>query len=598
MAVKISKEKISTFVGNVFPVWVSCDGEDIKNKKIRWSVSGDSVIMRDFGGAWHASFQYGILLTAVKAGCVTVTANVDGVKYTSAVEIRERKHDESSDKLNYYLGDMHDHTSEIHVHDEFLERTTDFPYQYINTIKEENLLDFAVISDHSDVLNLRDFFRGFTDTELCEPMDLVIFPGSESEINNYEYDRYGNMHKFAGEIVIVNSSTFFYSKTHEEFIREFRESPFVVGTLAHPQVTGAPSQSGLWNFRLDKYNSPEFRRLIKMVEMSCGAAPHLLNEYVYSTALDNGFRVGCTCSTDAHEKWSFHNWPGKTVVMASAKTKEAILDALLSGRVYASESGNVKIAYSVNGKFAPCDLALTNKYSFKVDLSYFNDDDSTRVVKCEVISDYGKTVYTCSGEDTSHFEFDIESNSARYFYLRLVDKEGRRTFSVPVYSGRATDAPRYDEPTPIDKSKMKVCDLLGAENTELLINDKPRDIWQSARGAAELVFDMGEEREVSALGHIAPEIHADRFAATGLKPNELMARFARDFVISASLDGESYAPVRDGLFRNFGGEEIIRFAPTRARFIKLSVKNTVGRCSDWAAYANSPLEISEITLFE
>ena len=598
MAIRISKEKISTFVGNVFPIWVMGEAEEIKAAKIRWSVSGNAVMMRDFGGAWHSSFQYGILLTAIKPGPVTVTANVDGVKYMAEVEVRERKHDESSDKLNYYLGDMHDHTSMIHVHDEFLERTTDFPYQYINTIKEENLLDFAVISDHSDVLNFRDFFRGFTDTELAEPMELVIFPGSESEINNYEYDRYGNMHKFAGEIVMLNTPAFFYSKTHEEFIREFRESPFVIGTLAHPQVVGAPSQSGLWNFRLDKYNSPEFRRLIKMVEMSCGSAPYMINEYVYSTALDNGFRVGCTCSTDAHEKWSFHNWPGKTVVMASAKTKEAILDALLSGRVYATESGNVKIAYSVNGKFAPCDLALTNKYSFKVDLSYFNEDGSSRVVKCEVISDYGKTVYSTECDGKSHIEFEICSDSARYFYLRLVDKEGRRTFSVPVYLGRDTDAPIYDEPTPIDKSKMKVCDLLGAENTELLINDKPRDVWQSARGAAELVFDMGEVREVCAIGHIAPEVHADRFASTGLNTTDLIARFARDFVISASLDGENYETVRDGLFRNFGGEEIIRFEPTRARFIKLSVKNTVGKCSNWQAYADVPLEISEITLFE
>ena len=598
MAIKISKEKISTFVGNVFPIWVMSDDEDLKKKRVRWSVSGDAVMVRDFGGAWHASFTYGILLTAMKPGSVTVTAVVDDMKFTAVVEVRERVHDESSDKLNYYLGDMHDHTTLIHEHDLFLERETDFPYQYINTIKEEGLLDFAVISDHSDVLNSRDFFRGFTDTELSEPMDMVIFPGSESEINNYEYDRYGNMHKFAGEIVIVNSSTYFYSKTHEEFIREFRESPFVIGTLAHPQVVGAPSQSGLWNFRLDKYNSEGFRRLIKMVELSCGAAPHILNEYVYSTALDNGFRVGCTCSTDAHDSWSFNNWPGKTVVMASSKTKEAILDALLSGRAYASESGKVKIAYSVNGKFAPCDLELTNKYSFKVDLSYFEGDEKARIVKCDVISDYGKSVKTITADDLSHFEFEIESDSARYFYLRLVDECGRRTWSVPTYLGRPTDAPDSSEPTPIAKAKMTVTDLLGAKNTEILINDKPREVWQSELGKAELVFDIGEEKAVSAIGHIAPEVHADRFAATGLGSTQLQARFARDFVISASLDGVNYTEVKNGLFRNFGGEELIRFEPTRARFIKLSVKNTVGKCSDWTKYENEPLEISEITIFE
>jgi hypothetical protein len=258
----------------------------------------------------------------------------------------------------------------------------------------------------------------------------------------------------------------------------------------------------------------------------------------------------------------------------------------------------VKIAYSVNGKFAPCDLEPTNKYSFKVDLSYFEGEKDTRVVKCDVISDYGKTVYTVTGDDLSHFEFDIESDSARYFYLRLLDKEGRRTWSVPTYLGRALDAPRYDEPTPIDKSKTTVTDLLGAENTEILINDKPREVWHSALGKAELVFDLGEDRTVCALGHIAPEIHADRFKALGLTQNVLEARFARDFVISASLDGESYTEVKDGLFRNFGGEELIRFEPTRARFIKLSVKNTVGKCSGWRDFENEPLEICEITLFE
>ena len=97
----------------------------------------------------------------------------------------------SEEATRYYLGDMHTHTSWIHAHDLFAERTVDFPEDYLSEIKKENLLDFAVISDHAETLNDRDFLRSFIATEEADAMRTLIFPGAESEVVYIEKNRFG-----------------------------------------------------------------------------------------------------------------------------------------------------------------------------------------------------------------------------------------------------------------------------------------------------------------------------------------------------------------------------------------------------------------------
>lgn len=600
MAIKISNTKLESFVGDVLPLWLEAEGEDISDFKIKWTLDGDAVTMRCFGGPLHASFEWGVLLTFVKEGCARISARIGDAEYVCEVVARAARHCESAEAVNYYQGDFHDHTSTIHNHDAFLNRKSEFQTDYLKAIKDDGRLDFAVESDHSDVLNLKDFFRSFTAAEQAKPMNTVIFPGSESEINNFEYDRFGLVHKYAGEIVVVNSDNFCFTKTYEEFVREFRESPFVVATLAHPQILGSSSQGGMWNFRLDKHNSDGFKRLIKLVEFGNGAdrCSNLVHEYVYSTALDNGFRVGGTCSSDSHSTWGFDVFPGKTIIMAPEKSKEAFLDALLNNRVYCCESGNLKLRYTVNGRVAPADVAVTDKYSFKIEFSYFKEDSSTHPVVCELISDYGKALKIIDCKNADSIEFDIESDSARYFYLRLADSEGRRTWSVPVWTGRAFDKTADTEPRAIDKTNFKAKNLTDGKDLSTLINGNPAQSVLFDSGNAEIVIDMGDERDVSALGHYAPITSSDGVRAQGIIESVPISRFALDYEISVSCDGVSYTSVKEGIFRAFGGEEIVRFEKCKARYVKLNVKSTVGKRSYFKKYENARLEIAELSLFD
>ena len=81
--------------------------------------------------------------------------------------------------------------------------------------------------------------------------------------------------------------------------------PFVVCTLAHPQIVGF-SVPCVWDFSLGKNNSETMKRAVKLIETGDGSNRqlNLINEFAYSVALDNGFKVSTTCSTKIKRRTS------------------------------------------------------------------------------------------------------------------------------------------------------------------------------------------------------------------------------------------------------------------------------------------------------
>jgi hypothetical protein len=190
---------------------------------------------------------------------------------------------------------------------------------------------------------------------------------------------------------------------------------------------------------------------------------------MFTEALDNGFHVSTTCSSDSHGPvWGYERIPGNTVFMAKENTKEAYLDALLNHRAYACMSGNVKLRYCVNGHTAPATLPLSNHFRFQGEISYFYDDPETVIVGGEVISNGGVTVKELNFDDFSTFDFELDSDTSSWYYLRFWDKQGRKTWSVPVYTGREPYLPHNDDLTPLCKENMKVTDERTGQDVSVL----------------------------------------------------------------------------------------------------------------------------------
>ncbi len=596
---KISAEKLSSFVGDVRPIWIE-DGTDLKwNKRIAWKLSGDAVTMEKFGGYDHGCFYYGVLVTFVKEGAATVTATYEGVEYKCEITSRARR-DFSGMENNFYKGDTHAHSQEEHDHDTVCFNRESSPAEYIEAIDKEALREFAPITDHASTIDDEFFFRGFMETERRMGKTYpIIFPGSESEIAYTEYDRYNNIHRLSGELVTLNAKRCCYSKTYEEFFYTMGENPYAIGVFAHPHVIGG-STRGVWNYRprTNPYND-KLKKLIKYVEVlgAPSGRENTLHEYVYSEALDAGYRVSSTCGSDQHNNWDFNAYPGAVVIMAPEKSREAFLDALLNLRAYATESGNIKLRYFVNGKEAPCDLEEATKYHFEVKIDYFYEDKMTRPVRLEVISDGGKTIKTIENGNFENIEFDIESDTARWFYIRLVDSYTYRTFSVPVFTGREITPHIIDDLKPIDKSKFKITDEKGRD-ASVLINDDISTEWQADGTSATLTIDIGEEKTVRGLGNYSVGLLRPYSGDIRRLMAEQEAVFPVDYRIYSSLDGVNFDLWDEGVFRTFSGEEILKFEPRTTKFVKIELLSTTGTRLGRSPYNEIPMKISEFTLFE
>jgi len=275
------------------------------------------------------------------------------------------------------------------------------------------------------------------------------------------------------------------------------------------------------------------------------------------------------------------------------------LDAVYNARLYATENGNVKLWYTVNGRIPASDLDLTDTYDFHIEISHFNSpSDSEKTAIVEVVSDYGKVVWSKSvaPSDSNVLDFTLKSDTARYFYLRIYSTCGDRTWSPAVWTGRAYDEcpePEF-EGIKIPKSNMKIASCTSGNEPEKLINDNPKDAWCSDAPDAQIVIELSEEKEICAIGYWPHEISRDN---PDISEAQYGSRFLSGYEYLLSSNGESFQTVAEGTMLCHGGEQKARFEPVKARFVKLNLKSTTGSASHKPHYLNSPLMIGEFDIY-
>lgn len=600
MKYRLSYENYTTFVGDVFPLWVIEEGDaDISQKDIYFSTDGKGLLLRDFKKSAEFPFTNGILVTVIKPGNHTVSVTVDGQLFTFNVDAHPMRHASSEEAKNFYFGDMHTHTSMIHAHDLYADRTVDFQEEYLAEIKKEGLLDFGVISDHAETLNDKDFFRAFTANETADPMRTLIFPGSESEVVFHKKNRFGISVRKSGEILALNANNYILAKDFDEFMDTFRDMPEPLVIFAHPQVLGWGEPPAMWDFDFPSIANDCMKRLVRGIEVIDGRGSNLNYEQSYSYALDAGFRVSPYADGDIHQNWIQNRDAYRTVILATEHSKEAFVDAIRQGRAYATESGTVKLRYSVNGKIAPADLDMADTYAFHIELDTFDSNDEALPVSLRVISDYGRTVYEANCENKKSIDFTLTSSTARYFYLRFLDKNGNRTISCPVYTGRSyDDFENLPAVVPLDMSSFSAVESDSGADASIVINGDPFTSYHSDNQTASILIDMKEERKIAAIGLFAPYVlRTNEKIGDRYKLTEAVESIPADFAIYTSKDGKVFEKQTDAYCRIFADENIIRFTPTDARYVRFDVLSTVGSYSGKPKYADAKAAIGNLSIF-
>lgn len=587
----LSKNEISSFVGDIRTLSIS-GAEDLS--AVLWTTSDPEIVkIREF-----EDYKKGVLVTLLKEGNAVISAALGTETVKCSVAVRPGQQADPNGEFNYYMGDFHAHTSEIHLRDKFKERVGESADDMVSKVRKEGKFDFFTISDHECLLDGEEVFSVYEAAEKNQTDDFVAFPGIEAQLDIDSTDRYGLPRRDSGEVVTINPQGTTGAKTWEEFVEKIQPSPYTIASLAHPQVLGY-SRYGIWNFKLAEQSKPFMRDIVHMVEMGQGNYAdgkllrewNLVGERIYSVALDCGYKVGPNCSSDSHGPvWGTESYPGRTIILAPQKSKELFLDALKNARVYASENGNTKVFYTVNGKQAANTLALTNDYEFYIHIEPFRKP-CEKISHIDIVSDYGLTVWSSDFDsETVDIRVKLHSETARYFFIRIFSEKGLRTWSAPIWTGRAFDEcplPAF-EGKPIDKRCWSVQSDSGAD-PESVINGDPNTPWKTDGTSATLTIDMKQIETICGFGYY-PHI-PERGESGGY------AHYISDYEYYVSVDNVHYEKVSSGMYREFGGEQIVRIKPVEARWVRLNVLSTTGSASRKPGYTDKEVRIGELAVY-
>jgi len=599
--IRLSKPNVRTFRGNVVSLRL-LSAKDLSSTDIKWSSSDESVVrIRTFQGAEEDCFSDGVLLIAFGCGSAVVTAEYEGRVFSCQTEVREMRTALPDDELRFFFGDFHAHTTEIHDRKRFLPRTDTHPIDVFSQAKEEGYFDSFVVSDHAVLVDNREFFSVFLAAETTDSPDFISFAGTESQVDCIEPDAYGRLHQNAGEVVTFNSAGYASVKGWDEYFERTSQNPMTVAAFAHPQILGY-SVAGIWNFSLFEKTTPQMRERFHMIEMGNGGdrGQNLIHERMYSAALDCGYRIAPTSTSDHHcQPWGSNSVRGRTVILAPEKSREMFLDAILNGRLYATENGSVKLWYTVNGFRPASTLPLCEEYNFHVDISHFREiEDGEKTVLVEVVSDYGDIVYSRSVDpaDAVVLDFTLQSSSARYFYLRLHSQQGDRTWSPAVWTGREFDPcpAQACKGVPMDKNEMRIVSCTPGTDPRLLISGNPDEEWRSDASSAEFILDLGAEKNVCGVGCWPHKVRRDDPECTDLIS---VARFIDRVECYVSSDGMHYEKAAAGLVRSHGGEYRLNFAKRAARYVKVLLPDSTGSASRKPNYQGQPVMVGEVDVY-
>ena len=126
MNFKLSHTKVESFCSDVFALRIIAES-DISNENIKWYADNENVSVKQFSNEPNLAFSDKVLITLRKVGTSKVFAEIGEEKLCCEVTVRERRRFKKGEKLEYFAGDLHAHTSHNHDYKTFPIRENDFP---------------------------------------------------------------------------------------------------------------------------------------------------------------------------------------------------------------------------------------------------------------------------------------------------------------------------------------------------------------------------------------------------------------------------------------------------------------------------------------
>jgi len=297
--------------------------------------------------------------------------------------------------------------------------------------------DFYVTSDHSQEAGLqppspdnKEWLATKKEAAEATEENFVAIAGYEHSENNGPGG--------AGHLNVINSAEYLnalapgidlpYLYNWLKTAKPNSDGP-VVASFNHP----GPRQYNDWAYR-----DPQITDIITMLEV-INSNNHI-HYAAFVRALDKGWKVSPVCGNDNHGFYGITHHTSRTFVLASEKTKAAILDAMKHRRTYAALDTNIQCRYTVNGSIMGSTLDRPGSFQFDISIS---DPDTTqpndKITRIDIVKDGGAVAleYVPNPPDyTVHWQPTIEDSTSRYFFVR-------------VWNAAGGDAPKADPTKPV-----------------------------------------------------------------------------------------------------------------------------------------------------
>lgn len=217
-------------------------------------------------------------------------------------------------------------------------------------------------------------------------------------------------------------------------------TPNAFATLCHPNSTD------FGNIRAAAYNAT-YDNAIVGVAVKNGPAFSTNTSYTdpaasntvsyFKDMLAKGYHLGPLSDMDNHNSATMGKAnQGRTVVLATARTKAAIWDAILNMRFYATEDFDIQVTFNANGNLPMGSIVVqTVNPTFTVNTS---DPDGELVTQIRLFygvpgSNLTPTVLTSNTNSSSLTFTHSFGTGTYYYYAEITQADGNVTWTSPIW---------------------------------------------------------------------------------------------------------------------------------------------------------------------
>jgi uncharacterized repeat protein (TIGR01451 family) len=333
-----------------------------------------------------------------------------------------------------YQGDIHNHTS--------YSDGSGTPAQAF--VKGRTCgLEFMAITDHSYAIDDGEW------ADILAQAETYNVDGEFVTLRGFEYTQGGEGHANVYNSVRHATRALVSGCTYCDYTPNLEKGVTVDGFYHWLSITGTVALDGNgtimqfnhpgWiNFNDWKYH-PEVEDMAQLEEVGNGWG----SSYVFSwdewiRSLDYGWQVGATNNTDNHSsEWGCIG-PNRTGVVMAALTREDLMEALRSRRVYATEDSNADLFFKANGYWMGSEIPNTGSIAFH---AWGSDPDGELTTRVELVTAEGQTIASIQ-PNASGFDWELTETIApgvHYYLILVTQADGDRIVSSPVWTQGVED---------------------------------------------------------------------------------------------------------------------------------------------------------------